>query len=192
MLVDVHHLPHAVLHTHLRPELLNADGWLDITLARQVFGDLSDAEFAEVTQTFDLGRCRIEQGVYEHLNLRNEIDGIRVCYGKYKQGHTHRCPCGIEDFRSDEWKNAIESDGVADNLDQVKAHFREFIDDPVRQYVVSLVRMRKAEQPEHGGWRWHKWGEYIGTQQPMCEYLYDEPVIEEVCVFDIYEVRLPE
>jgi hypothetical protein len=35
-----------------------------------------------------------------------------------------------------------------------------------------------AKDPENagngGGWRWHKWGEYIGTGQPTTEYLDDE------------------
>ena len=55
--------------------------------------------------------------------------------------------------------------------------------------VISVTEMRKDEQPEDGGWRWHKWGEYIGKQEPKCEYLYDEPNIDSVYVFHIYAVR---
>jgi hypothetical protein len=32
-------------------------------------------------------------------------------------------------------------------------------------------------------------GEYLGTQNPQCEYLYDEPDIEEVYIFEIVEVN---
>ena len=35
-----------------------------------------------------------------------------------------------------------------------------------------------AKEPHNagrgGGWRWHKWGEYIGDHEPQCEYLDDE------------------
>jgi hypothetical protein len=45
----------------------------------------------------------------------------------------------------------------------------------------------KANQSHEGGWRWHKWGEYIGKYEPQYEYLYDEPEIEKVYVYHIYE-----
>lgn len=48
-----------------------------------------------------------------------------------------------------------------------------------------LTRLLKSEESSDGGWRWHKWGEYIGTHKPQCEYLHDEPEIEEVWVFDV-------
>ena len=37
-------------------------------------------------------------------------------------------------------------------------------------------------------WRWHKWGPYIGTKEPKCEYLYDEPEIDKVVIFELYEI----
>jgi hypothetical protein len=40
-----------------------------------------------------------------------------------------------------------------------------------------------------GGWRWHKWGPYIGTQEPKCEYIHDEPEIEEVFTYHVYELK---
>jgi hypothetical protein len=54
------------------------------------------------------------------------------------------------------------------------------------RFVVCFVRIRKDKEPERDGWRWHKWGPYIGTQDPQWEYLYDEPNIEEVFTFHIY------
>ncbi len=35
-----------------------------------------------------------------------------------------------------------------------------------------------AKDPEPYGWRWHKWGEYLGKGDPQCEYLGDEAGFE--------------
>lgn len=79
--------------------------------------------------------------------------------------------------------------GVCDSIEQ----FKEKIDcnafkDPV---FVSFVQICRAAQSFEGGWRWHKWGPYIGEQKPQCEYLHDEPNIEEVYTFSIYRAPKP-
>ena len=56
-----------------------------------------------------------------------------------------------------------------------------------REFVVLLHKIAKNDQPSEGGWRWHKWGDYIGTQTPTTEYIYDEPEIEVVYCYHIYE-----
>jgi hypothetical protein len=76
--------------------------------------------------------------------------------------------------------------GVCDNLEQLLTACPE-LESSERQFVVTLTRVRKADQPPDGGWRWHKWGEYIGTQDRQCEYLHDEPHVDEVFCFHIYE-----
>ena len=55
-------------------------------------------------------------------------------------------------------------------------------------FVITVVRLLKEDEPADGGWRWHKWGPYIGKQNPQCEYLADEPVIEEAFTFHIYHI----
>jgi hypothetical protein len=45
----------------------------------------------------------------------------------------------------------------------------------------------KANQPKEDGWRWRKWGQYIGALEPTCEYIADEPHIDKVYVYHIYE-----
>lgn len=59
-----------------------------------------------------------------------------------------------------------------------------------RIFAVFFTWIRKSEEPESGGWRWHKWGEYLGVHEPTTEYLYDEPEIEAVVTVRIVEVRL--
>lgn len=76
--------------------------------------------------------------------------------------------------------------GVCDNSKQLLEACPELAETG-REFVVTLTRIVKADQPATGGWRWHKWGSYIGTQTPTCEYIYDEPEIEQVFCFHIYE-----
>lgn len=89
-----------------------------------------------------------------------------------------------------DWEKEVgapPSYGVCDYPQQVAEKFPYLIDGPER-LVMQVTELVGSEQPAQGGWRWHKWGEYIGDQDPQCEYLYDEPEIEKVFVFHIYEL----
>ena len=77
--------------------------------------------------------------------------------------------------------------GVADDVEQILGHYPELRPDCDRQFVLTIHTLRKADEPADGGWRWHKWGPYIGREEPQCEYLHDEPTIEQVIVYHIYE-----
>lgn len=85
------------------------------------------------------------------------------------------------------FKNAY---GVCDNVEQVIEMYK--LNDSEKQFTISMTPMRKEHQSENGGWRWHKWGEYIGTQESTAEYLYDEEKIDLIYVFDIYEWKVKE
>ena len=67
----------------------------------------------------------------------------------------------------------------------------ELLEKSDRQYAIFMVPMRQEEQSEQGGWRWHKWGPYIGKHNVKYEYLYDEDMSDigqtHVYVFHIYE-----
>lgn len=62
--------------------------------------------------------------------------------------------------------------------------------DAANEYVISFVLIKQEDQPPDGGWRWHKWGEYIGDKSPQFEYLFDEPDINEVYTFHVYRKSL--
>jgi len=80
--------------------------------------------------------------------------------------------------------------GVCDNYKQVVEQEPMLQEDyKDKEFVVFVTPVRKSEQPETGGWRWHKWGPYIGNQKPQEEYLFNEPEIEEVFVYHIYELK---
>lgn len=132
---------------------------------------------------------RLTQGVYEikHFNFDHEL-GLR--WNDMKDQYpelTKRGPVWLEHgepFR----RNYFGCYGICDNYQQVVDQCVELQPAHATKYVMSVTCMRKKDQSSEGGWRWHKWGEYIGTQKPTTEYLYDEPVIEEVYCYHIYKV----
>ena len=78
--------------------------------------------------------------------------------------------------------------GVCDNVDQFLKHpLGKWLVESERKFAVSFTKVSKATQPKEGGWRWHKWGEYIGELQAKCEYIADEPEVEEVSCYHINE-----
>ena len=76
--------------------------------------------------------------------------------------------------------------GVCDHLANLFQVYPELLAEG-RTFVVSMTPIDRDDEPEDGGWRWHKWGAYIGTQKPTCEHLYDEPDIDLVYCYHIYE-----
>lgn len=85
----------------------------------------------------------------------------------------------------DEWVDY----GVCDNYKQVLEHYKELLSDVNKNYVIGLSTVNRKDQPEGDGWRWHKWGEYIGTQNPQHEYIYDDTHIDTVYCYHIYEIE---
>jgi hypothetical protein len=92
------------------------------------------------------------------------------------------------DFGEDENGKYLGSYGVCDSIEQVKEAYAKWFNDEKLRFCVSFTSVKKSEQPADGGWRWHKWGEYIGDKDPQHEYLYDEEGIEEVFVYHIYKI----
>lgn len=76
--------------------------------------------------------------------------------------------------------------GVCDSVEQWKEHYKHLIENPKVKSFVAFTEIRKDEQPSDGGWRWHKWGRYIGNHKPQYEYLYDEKDVESVLVYHVY------
>lgn len=102
---------------------------------------------------------------------------------------------GSSHWPGEEFKNSWDIDGlslnpygICDDHQQILVQCPE-LQDPERQFVVTLTEVRKDQQPDWGGWRWHKWGPYIGTHDIQHEYLYDEQGIERVFVYHIYEKK---
>ena len=77
--------------------------------------------------------------------------------------------------------------GVVDYPEQLLEKI-PMIEASVRKFVCVFTRVTKSSQSPEGGWRWHKWGPYIGDKEPTTEYLYDEPDIEEIFTYRVYEL----
>lgn len=131
-----------------------------------------------------------------------ELDAISALIGRIN-GNTaipHEISNGVyirPDFGSSSFLNPgykeyprlknIGCYGVCDNYQQILDLEPDLTNDPNRKFVIRLTSVKKANQSEQGGWRWHKWGEYIGVHEITTEYIYDEPIVEEVFCYHIYE-----
>lgn len=112
----------------------------------------------------------------------------RLRTGVYEIAHfgNSRWPEGFESYP--ELADGASPYGVCDDVDQIVKAYPD-LETPGRSFAITVTRIIKAEEPNWGGWRWHKWGPYIGTKTPTMEYLHDEPDIDEVLVFHIYELK---
>jgi hypothetical protein len=85
----------------------------------------------------------------------------------------------------------LDSYGVCDSPQQFIDKFNDDLEKDERQFVVGFAHILKnsSNAGEGGGWRWHKWGQYIGEGDPQCEYLDDEEGFEDgVYVYDIVQI----
>lgn len=140
----------------------------------------------------DFRPVRFDTGLYfAHMDFDNDLKFaglLRSSFPFMDALRNERRPG--RDYSKDpiDWDAYPSEGGVCDTPEQVLAHIPLLVTDP-RRFIVFFTPIRKRDQPAEGGWRWHKWGEYIGTQPSAgCEYLYDEPHIDEVLVYHIVEV----
>lgn len=81
--------------------------------------------------------------------------------------------------------------GVADSTDQALEYAKKHLGDRPERFCVFVTHIVKdlSNAGRGGGWRWHKWGPYIGTGTPTMEYLDDEKEFADgVYVFHIHEL----
>lgn len=119
---------------------------------------------------------RVQQGVYlAHLNFFHDIRGHILTEYPFSDDKST-------------WNEGPWEYGVCDNYHQILAQW-PLIESSPRRFLISLAEIRRANQPPRGGWRWHKWGPYIGKKTPTTEYLDDEPEIDHIFVYHIYEKK---
>lgn len=89
---------------------------------------------------------------------------------------------------------SLNSYGVCDDPEQFLSDFGELLDKDERELCVTVTHVKKNPanatfKGGGGGWRWHKWGPYIGKGEPTMEYLDDEEGFEDgVYVYHVYDV----
>jgi len=79
--------------------------------------------------------------------------------------------------------------GVCDNFQQILDKCPEIEKSKDRQFIITVTPVLKENQSPEGGWRWCKWGDYIGEHSPQYEYLYDEEDIDMVYCYHVYEKK---
>lgn len=88
--------------------------------------------------------------------------------------------------------------GVCDNVEQVLEKYKDVLEGDEHQYFVWFTPMfqEKENAGKGGGWRWHKWGPYIGELERRCEYLDDEEFGDNWCgyvlCYHIYRIDYTE
>lgn len=145
---------------------------------------ISEGEIPETT--------RLAKGVYEaHLNWNHEIE--HLVKNEYPFDEHPGSNISDEEFRKwiEEYHTRPRDYGVCDSWEQILEKWPQIETDP-RHFLIHLTPMRREEQSSRGGWRWHKWGEYIGIHEPKHEYLYDEKDIDVVYVFSILQLKSDE
>ena len=90
---------------------------------------------------------------------------------------------GLDILRQD---GLLSSYGVCDGINNLLSHpdYADVLNGP-RKFTVFLTELSRAD---HGDWRWHKWGPYIGSYEPQYEHLRHE-TIDSVWIFHIVEHR---
>lgn len=81
--------------------------------------------------------------------------------------------------------------GVCDSPDQLVAKFGDILSNDPRNLCVFFTHVRKdtSNRGQRGGWRWHKWGEYVGEGTPEYEYLDDETGFDGgVYVYHVHDI----
>lgn len=69
----------------------------------------------------------------------------------------------------------------------------EYLRNSDRKFAVGFNPIKQDPENPGGGWRWHKWGTYIGKHNICCEYLDDEDLSDinqdYILCFHIYEFK---
>lgn len=81
--------------------------------------------------------------------------------------------------------------GVCDSPRQFLDLFEQTLENDERSFAVAFTHIQKDpnNKGKHDGWRWHKWGPYVGNGTPTTEYLDDEAGFAEgVWAYHIYQI----
>ena len=62
------------------------------------------------------------------------------------------------------------------------------LDEEVKFVLLLTPIVNEHDSSHYGGWRWHKWGEYIGKHTIQYEYLDQEEGIDFVFVWELIPV----
>lgn len=76
---------------------------------------------------------------------------------------------------------------LCDGYKDIIKYYPELKDEN-RKFFVILYPIFRKFQPKHGGFRYWKYGKYIGKRKLKNEYLYDDKHIDMIYKYNIYEI----
>lgn len=134
----------------------------------------------------ELGPTKIGDGMYQ-VGHHNSYDHLQdQAYRCSDHPYDARCePYFVNPGIDEDWEGVrrdfLTASGVCDSPAQFMAKFGERLQSDPRPLVVFFTHV--AKHPENrrqgGGWRWHKWGRYVGEGEPLWEYLDDEEAFDD-------------
>lgn len=149
--------------------------------------DVDILEFRSKLEDFFI---RLKRGIYlTNLNFEHDLEEISNIKIDYDHMYQSFSPKSWEDVKSGKFDLATsrENFGVCDNYKQILKRYPE-LKHSDRNFIVSLTPIKKSDEPSNYGWRWEKWGKYIGHQKVVATYLANEPFIDEIYVYHIFEI----
>lgn len=91
----------------------------------------------------------------------------------------------------DAYQQGLDYEGIGDFFQGKQVvQFMQAMEEQNREYGFVLLLTPIVNEHNHtwGGWRWHKWGEYLGHHQIEYEYLNDEEGVDFVFVWKLVAV----
>ena len=73
-----------------------------------------------------------------------------------------------------------------------KRLYKFLTDNPDAVYLIRFHPVFNHHNGKANGWRWHKWGPYLGKHTPKCEYLDEEKNIDYVLLWHLYPLKKKE
>lgn len=106
---------------------------------------------------------------------------------------------GVSDNASqvlDNLKHALDvyltKDSTHDFFTRGKRLYKYLTERPDAVYFIRFTPIFNHHNGATGGWRWHKWGTYLGKHTPECEYLDEETNIDYVLIWHLYPLKKKE
>jgi hypothetical protein len=154
-------------------------------LAQFTDKELEDhAEYLKAIQPIE-----ITKGIFVtlSLNMNHWIEDQIISYNSFTPFNTWEELVSWNAANPDEdhypfWE---ENFGVCDTYEQILKLYP--LESDPRNFIVVMTPIYKEEQDN--GWRQEKWGKYIGSHESHTDYFNNEPNIDVVYVYHIYEVK---
>lgn len=189
MLVKLNFNPEQQLISKDRENVLKS---LEETCSKEVYEFYRDSKVKDVL-------TEIVPGIYEYFDVN---DPEYHLIGQ-KLRNTEQCPLERAKLLKKVWRDLGDLHphtnkiyvsypyGVCDNYQQIIEREEDIYHymNSDEKFCIVMTPIRKEEQPEEDGWRWGKWGNYIGDRVSEAEYLYDEPNVDLVYVYQIYKIE---